>query len=309
MLGRGFHMRKVPVLCAVCLLVFGCSSTAVVTKPAGELAAAAYHPTGPKKRVAVAEFENRTPYGQRRLGAGISDILATELSRTGAFILVEREQLDAVMREQALGLSGMVSEKSAPQVGQLIGANAVITGAVTQFGVRTEAKDLILTASKKQIASCVVDVRLVEVSTGRIIWAGSGSGSAERKYTNYLGSGSAGSYDEMLESDAFRSAAADVMQNLLNGFDRLEWSCLVAKVDIEKIYLNAGRNSGLEIGATPSIYRLGEPVLDPVTGAEIGREETEIGIGQVIGYLGDDGSIMTLTEGRQVKVGDICRLK
>jgi curli biogenesis system outer membrane secretion channel CsgG len=305
MRGRDFHMKKSSVIFLACLLVSGCASTVVVSKPA----VTSYHPSGPKKRVAVAEFENLTPYGQRRLGAGISDILATELSQTGAFILLERERLDAVMKEQGLGMSGVISEKTAPQVGQLIGANAIVTGAVTQFGVRTEAQDLILTASKKQVASCVVDVRLVDVSTGQVLWAGSGRGTALRKYTNILGSGAAGSYDEMLESDAFRSAAADVIQNLLNGFDKLEWSCAVAKVSVEKIYLNAGRKSGLELGATPTIYRLGDPVLDPATGAEIGREETRIGIGQVIEYFGDDGSIMNLTEGQQVMVGDICKLK
>jgi curli biogenesis system outer membrane secretion channel CsgG len=302
-------MRKTSIMCVMGVVVFGCSPIAVVKKSASETIAAAYHPSGPRKRVAVAEFENRTPYGQRRLGAGISDILATELSQTGAFILVEREQLDAIMKEQALGLSGMISEKSAPQVGQLVGANAIITGAVTQFGVRTEAQDLILTASKKQIASCVVDIRLIDVSKGLVLWAGSGRGSAERKYTNYLGSGTAGSYDEMLESEAFRSAVSDVMQNLLNGFDRLEWSCVVAKVDGDRVYLNAGRNSRLDIGATPVIYRLGEPIRDPVTGAEIGREEIKVGSGQVTGYFGDDGAIMTLTEGQDVAVGDICKLK
>jgi len=291
------------------LLFFGCSPSMIQKEQTNTSGVAIYHPTGPKRRVFISEFENRTTYGQRRLGSGISDMLATELSKTGDFILLEREKLDVILKEQALGLSGVISDVSAPQVGELLGANAIITGAVTQFGVRTEAQDMVITASKKQIASCSVDIRLIDVSTGRVLWAGSGNGTAVRKYTNYLGSGTAGSYDEMLESDAFRSAVVNVMQNLLNGFEKLEWSCVVAKVSGDKVYLNAGQNSHLEIGTTLGIYRQGEPILDPVTGTEIGREINKVGSGQVSGYFSDDGSIMNLTDVQEIVVGDICKLK
>ncbi|MDD5765496.1 MAG: CsgG/HfaB family protein [Candidatus Marinimicrobia bacterium] len=302
-------MKKMIVIGMVGLLFFGCSPSTIQKDQTSASDVAIYHPTGPKQRVFISEFENRTTYGQRRLGAGISNMLATELSKTGGFILLEREKLDVILKEQALGLSGVISEKSAPQIGELLGANAIITGAVTQFGVRTEAQDLVITASKKQIATCTVDLRLIDVSTGRVLWAGSGAGTAVRKYTNYLGSGTAGSYDEMLESDAFRSAVVNVMQNLLQGFEKLEWSCVVAKVSGDKVYLNAGQNSHLEIGTPLTIYRQGEPITDPVTGAEIGREINKVGSGQVSGYFGDDGSIMNLIEGNGISVGDICKLK
>lgn len=302
-------MQRALIIGIVYLLLFGCSASSIRDESVMPSTVSAPLLTGPKKRVFISEFENRTSYGQRRLGSGISDILATELNATNGFILLERARLDAVLKEQALGLSGVISEQSAPKVGQLLGANAIVTGSVTQFGVRTEAQDLVITASKKQIASCTVDIRLVDVSTGRIVWTGSGQGEAIRKYTNYLGSGTAGGYDEALEGEALRSAIVNVMHNLLVGLEELEWSCTVAKVSGNSAYLNAGRNSNVKIGTTLLIYTPGEPILDPVTGAEIGRVDIKIGSGRIVAYFGDDGSVLEVNEGKEIVIGAICKLK
>src|SRR5438309_4160987 len=53
--------------------------------------------TGPKRRVGVVDFLNKTAYGQNRLGTSASDVLITELSKTGKFIVVDRDKLDKLM--------------------------------------------------------------------------------------------------------------------------------------------------------------------------------------------------------------------
>jgi len=264
---------------------------------------------GPKKRIFIADFENKSTYGQYRLGAGIRDVLATELSKTGLFILLEREKLAAVLEEQSLAETGLISEPSAPRVGMLLGANAIIIGSIPQFGVRTEAYDIIITSGKKQVASCVVDVRIVDVNTGSIIWAGSGKGEAMRSYTNILGTGTAGGYDEALEGDAFRAAVVSLMEHLVPSLNNSPWSCTVAKTSGDKIYINAGQKSSLLIGTELAFYDLGEPIIDPTTGLELGREETLTGVGRVNSYLGDDAAVVYLTEGTLPSIGSIGRLK
>ena len=46
----------------------------------------------PKKKISVIEFENKTAYGQRRLGTAASDILLTELGKSQKFILIEKKK-------------------------------------------------------------------------------------------------------------------------------------------------------------------------------------------------------------------------
>lgn len=48
--------------------------------------------------------------------------------KTNVYTVVERSQLDAIMREQKLGASGAVSESDAAQAGKLLGLDVILTG-------------------------------------------------------------------------------------------------------------------------------------------------------------------------------------
>lgn len=299
----------ITALVLTAVLLPGCASTSAVAKEDTITADySTYELIGPKKRIYIAKFENTSAYGQRRLGTGISDVLTTELARTNLFLLLERERLDALLNEQSLAEMGVITAQSASEVGKLLGANAIILGSVTQFGVRTEAYDIIITSGKKQVATCAIDVRLVDVNTGSVLWAGSGQGEAVRSYTNILGTGTAGGYDEALEGDAFRAAVVRLMENLVPALNNSPWSCAVAKVSGDKIYINAGRKANLALGTRIAFYEQGEAIIDPTSGMELGREETLVGAGEVTAYLGEEGSILGLLEGRLPAVGSIGRL-
>jgi hypothetical protein len=66
--------------------------------------------------------------------AGISEIILDTLINTRRFYLVERDQLSALLEEQALSLSGCTSAECLIQVGQLAGADKALVGKVTQVG-------------------------------------------------------------------------------------------------------------------------------------------------------------------------------
>lgn len=67
------------------------------------------------------------------LGYGLSELLATDLARSSRLTVVERLQLDAVLRELKLTSSGAVDTATAPRVGRLIGARRLIVGGVRQL--------------------------------------------------------------------------------------------------------------------------------------------------------------------------------
>src|SRR5208283_4030951 len=96
---------------------------------------------GPKLRVGIVDFVNKSSYGAGRLGTSASDILTTELFKTGAFILVERAQLKQILGEQALGQTGAVNPDTAAQAGKVLGLNALVTGSISEFGVSTSGAD------------------------------------------------------------------------------------------------------------------------------------------------------------------------
>lgn len=76
---------------------------------------------------AVLDFQASDPEN-RDAGSQIAAILSALLSAEEGLLVVEREDLDTLLSEQELGLSGMVSANEAAQVGRLTGAKVLITG-------------------------------------------------------------------------------------------------------------------------------------------------------------------------------------
>src|SRR5271170_3918793 len=79
--------------------------------------------------VAVFDFES-TDEDVRDLGAKVSILVDANLSAEPNLITVERSELEKVLSEQELGLSGTVTPDSAATVGNLTGAKVLVTGRV-----------------------------------------------------------------------------------------------------------------------------------------------------------------------------------
>lgn len=268
--------------------------------------------TGPKRRIGVVEFENKSAYAQARLGTAASDILVTELAKTEKFVVVERDKLGKIMDEQKLQASGAVDTRTAVQVGRLLGLNAIVTGAVSEFGVKTEGSEYLLVQSKRQTAEAAVDIRIVDAETGRVLFADSGKGRASSGKGSVLGLGTRGGYDETLEGKALRAAIVQFTGNIVSQVSKKPWSCRIAGVKEGSIYLNAGGNMGVEKGLKLDCFHLGREIIDPGTGLTLGSEETPLGRFRVTGPLGDsgEGSVAEMLQGSGTAPApkDICRL-
>jgi hypothetical protein len=65
---------------------------------------------------------------QGNVGTALSEALTEKLFISNQFIIVDRANLDKMLKEQALGASGTVDEDTAIRIGKLIGASALIVG-------------------------------------------------------------------------------------------------------------------------------------------------------------------------------------
>jgi curli biogenesis system outer membrane secretion channel CsgG len=273
--------------------------TMTIEKPKGMVAL--------KRRVGVVDFENKTKYGENRLGTSASDILITELAKSGKFIVVERDKLHTLMAEQKLGMSGAIDATTAAKVGRILGLNAIVTGAISEFGTSTEGSEYLIAQSKRQVVKATVDIRVVDAETGQVLYADSGSGLGMKKSGGVLGLGTRAGYDESLEQEALRAAIVKFVNNIVIQVEKKPWSCRVADVEGQNVYLNAGSDSGVPVGLKLTVYRAGKVIKDPTTGLVIGNAEDKIGQMKVIRYFGEDGSVAELTGGQMPAAGDVAR--
>ncbi len=86
--------------------------------------------------VAVFDFESKDE-AIRDLGPKVATLLNATLSAEVNLIMVERAELEKVLGEQELGLSGTVSADSAAKVGNLTGAKVLVTGRVFKVDKET----------------------------------------------------------------------------------------------------------------------------------------------------------------------------
>ena len=127
---------------------------------------------GPPKRVAIVGFDvNAKTYGVKEVDKKLIDMLSTALFRTGNFVMVERSKIDKILEEQALQLSGAVDPKTAVEIGKILGAEAVVTGAVSEIGFQALSFLVNMTACRVS-----VDIRIIDVSTAKVLMAENGEG-------------------------------------------------------------------------------------------------------------------------------------
>jgi len=300
----------------------GCATTPPVTgpstresAPAAEMRnvkgqpAAPVMSQGPKLRVAVVRFKDKSAYGKGRLGGAAQDILTTELARTDKFIMITRQDLDLLQDEQDLAKSGMIKAGTGAKSGEVMGVNAIVTGVVSQFGVKQKSATYLLGASKTQTAEATVDVRVIDATTGQIIFAESGTGVHESSSTQVLGIGGKTGYDETMEGKAFRAAVSKFIDNLIQKMQSIEWTGKVAAVDGGEITVNAGRKTGLVAGDRLAVFGEGREVIDPDTKMPLGRRPgPKKGEIQIVEFFGEDASIGKVVSGSGFAVNDIVRL-
>jgi len=102
--------------------------------------------------VAIGDFENQSDtFYLDSWEKSIPEYLKSELSRSETIIIVERRQLESVLREQALSMTGLVDSSTAQKVGDLVGAQFVITGTINKSGGWTR-----------------IDAKIIRVVTGHI---------------------------------------------------------------------------------------------------------------------------------------------
>jgi len=307
--------NKLMVAAAAAMLVSACAPSKSVktqqTLSVNETEKVVSKYTGPKRRIGVVEFENKSAYGQGRLGGAASDILVTELVKSGKFIVVERDRMSKIMEEQKLQTQGLIDSQTAVQIGQIMGLEAIVVGSVSQFGVKKEGSDYLITQSKRQVAEVAVDLRLIDVQSGQVILADSGKGRAKTTKASFLGMGTKGGYDETLEGEALRAALVQFVDNAASQLNKKAWSCMVADASGDELYLNAGQDSGLETGVKLDCYRQGAEIRDPRSNLVIGHREEYLGRAEVERYCGEGGDCAVARMGKAngaAKAKDICRL-
>ena len=265
---------------------------------------------GAKLRVGVVNFENNAARKVRDIEIVATNILTTMLQESGQFIVVPRQDLDAILDQQDLSVSEIIGPNTAVHLGKVLGLNAILTGSITSYAELVESSNTILTQSKTLVAKVGVDYRIVDTTTGVQLFASHGNGEFRKTSGGLLGFGSKSSADTSLKDGALRDALAKAMNKITGQLTSDLWSGRIAQIKGKFIYINAGKQTGLRIGDTLIVQELGEDIIDPQTGVSLGRAPGVVrGKLQINSFFGKNGSVAGVISGGGVRNNDLVKLQ
>ncbi len=235
-----------------------------------------------KRKVAIGRFTNETQYGKGLFYDKENDpmrkqalyILSSKLAQSGKFILLEREDLDVLVKEAG----GSMNK---------IGADYIILGSITEFGRKNEGHEQVFSSTKTQTVEAGVSIRLVETATGLIIYSDEAKGYAETTSKQTLGIGGTAGFDATLSDKAISAALSQLVENIINKCMDKPWRSYILAEDSGSYIIAGGASQGLAAGDKFNVYKKGRKVKNPQTGMEIELPGTLIGVVTVQTCIGD----------------------
>jgi len=291
------------------------AAAAPAPPPAPEPAATAAAPAPPpapsgattqaeKKRVIVDEFDYSAVKTQvqavfntqQDIGKGIRAMLVTRLAQANKVVIVERAKIATITKEQDFNASNRVKQGTGARVGQISGADAMLSGDIVVFGRDDKKKSVkgggliggviggIASSKNEDKAVVVIDYRLIDAETSEIIATGEAKGESVRKGNalgaigGALGKGVAGVQVDMTSSNFAETIIGEATQDCVNKLADIllgqtanmkkavrEVEGRVADVSGKTLVLNVGSNDGVNVGEIFEVLNIVREVKDPVT--------------------------------------------
>lgn len=220
------------------------------------------------KTVAVMGIENSvsTHFGRlaaQELEAEITNLLV----QSGLYNVVERNQLDSVLRELKIHSSGLISGQTAIQFGEMTGADYTVIGNVVSANVEPFSK-IVYDGWRANIK---LNLKIIDNRTGIIKFSQLIEG--DKSISEFEVKPPHGPDPEALLSRAASETAKIIIHKIKEANPAIG---RVVKVVDDTVYLNIGKNEGVQKKDSFVLYVEGDAVTEPVTGEILTVEQKRV---------------------------------
>jgi hypothetical protein len=273
------------------------AAAAPPTRFMGPVAPVAFAYPSPKmkRRVLVLPLADTTNYKEEHLDELTTKKLISRLESSGAIIAVD---------PQVLNLS---SDPLSPQVmktlNELYGIQAVVKGTLSDLYASTSRVE---GASDKEVSFALAKISLdiYDTETGKLLR----QMSARNPF--FLSRENGDMSSERARVKAIDLAIELIADDLLSKLLSLDWHTRIASVEADRVFLNAGRLSGLQKGDVLEVYSPGAEVIDKGTNLPLGKTKGNYkGEIEVVEVFGVDASWAKTAKAASFAPTDLVYLK
>jgi len=248
-----------------------------------------------KRRVVVLPVTDQTNYKDEQLGELATKRLISRLENSGTIICVD---------PNSLNLKGNLTDKQNLQtLNETYGIQAVLKGSLADVFTSTskiEGKD----ERETSFAVSKIILDLYNTDTGIIMKQLAGRNPV------FLSREKGDLSSEKAKIRAVDLSIEIIADDLLKAILSLDWHARIASIEKEKVYISAGRLSGLEKGGIIEVFSPGEEVIDPRTKMPLGKTKGSYkGELEVVELFGVDASWAKIRKGASFSATDLVYLK
>lgn len=262
--------------------------------------------SAPRKRMMVLPFldagEQRPQLIRDQARASFID----DLNRSGEVIALDSKELTVDLSKMMEG--GQYKLQDVAKAAQGLGVTAVLEGKIIDIRIKRKADNVGVVRHLTTAFEVVAQVRVVTGRGAREVFNTVKTVTVEEQGVRVA---------ERVETDKFLSNNPDMIRVLvkdafldftpqvLAALDKVTWEGRIAAINGDRLYLNVGRISGLQVGDLLKVTEDGDDVYDPESGGHIGRVPGRLkGTLEVISYFGNDGAIAVIHSGSGFKEND-----
>lgn len=248
-----------------------------------------------KRRVIVLPITDQTNFKDEQLGELATKRLISRLENSGTIICVD---------PNSLNLKGSLTDgQNLHTLNGTHGIQAVLKGSLADVFTSTskiEGKD----DRETSFAVSKIALDIYNTDTGTIMKQLAGRNPV------FLSREKGDLSSEKAKIRAIDLSIEIIAEDLLKAILSLDWHARIASIDKEKVYINAGRLSGLEKGGIIEVYSPGEEVIDPRTKMSLGKTKGSYkGELEVVELFGVDASWAKIRKGTNFSATDLVYLK
>lgn len=263
-----------------------------------------------RKKVAILPFYNESPVGGKDLAIIATEEFRREMSHAPDFILdPQGERIFGSSKDIYAG--GGVKLTQLARKAKMSGINIVIFGRIREARVRQRSDEIGFVRKVKSMAESAVELKVFDVQTNKELFSEVLDGNISDENLKFYQADpqDAVAYRQELLRYSVQVAARKFVPKVIKIGAKLDWMGRVAKIIGTRIYINAGRSAGINIGDILKVITEGQEIYDPATGAIIGISQGEVkGTLEVVDYLSDEGAVCILHSGGSVTEGDFVQL-
>lgn len=260
----------------------------------------------PRNRVMVLPFLDSSESRPVALRDQARRELITELNKRGDIIVLDSNELKTDFSK--LVVNGDYKTDDVAKQAQQMGVAVLMEGKIMDLKVRNKSDEVGVFRQMKTTFESSARVRLIAARSGKEIMNTVKTVTIEESNIRVA---------ETVDKDRFFKNNPELVQRLIEdtflefadqivaSSDKLSWEGRIALISGDRVFLNVGRVSGLQMGDILKVSDDGDEVYDPQSGNYIGKGPGRLkGTLEVVSYFGQDGAIAVIHSGAGFKEND-----